>query len=151
MEHAAAAWLPATSPSHVELLEREMRAATRVITGCPLYTPAHAVMAEAGLEPVAARREALAARLLAKALALPAEDPIRTVAEACPPNRLKSTVGWRSVGRSVWEAAGIAGPIEPTVTHRAPPWHEVEGVTFDVSVGALPVSAASETRKLAAE
>ena len=75
MEHAAAVWLPATSPSHVKLLEREMRAAARIITGCPLSTPARAVMAEAGLEPVASRREALAARLLAKALALPAEDP----------------------------------------------------------------------------
>ena len=34
-------------------------------------------MAEAGLVPVAARREALAARLLAKGLALPADDPLR--------------------------------------------------------------------------
>ena len=35
MEHAAAAWLPATLASHVEVLEREVRAAARVITGCP--------------------------------------------------------------------------------------------------------------------
>ena len=74
MVHAAAAWLPATFPSHVELLEREMReAAITGITGSiinhywlPLSTPAHAVMAEAGLEPVTSRREAQAARLLAK-------------------------------------------------------------------------------------
>ena len=48
-------------------------------------------------------------------------------------------------------SAGIADPTEPTVTHRAPPWHEVEGVTFYFSVGALPVGAASGTRKRAAE
>ena len=47
MKHAAAAWLPAAFPSHVELLEREMRATARIITDCPLSTPAHAVMAEA--------------------------------------------------------------------------------------------------------
>ena len=35
MEHAAAAWLPATSPGHVEQLDREFRAAARIITGCP--------------------------------------------------------------------------------------------------------------------
>ena len=33
IEHAAAAWLPAAAPSHAELLEREMRAAARVVTG----------------------------------------------------------------------------------------------------------------------
>ena len=36
LEYTAAAWLPAPSDSHVELLEREMRAAARVITGCPV-------------------------------------------------------------------------------------------------------------------
>ncbi|KAF0287013.1 putative RNA-directed DNA polymerase from transposon BS [Amphibalanus amphitrite] len=70
LEHAAAAWLPAASPSHIMLLEREMREAARVVTGCPRSTPAHAVMAEAGLAPVAERRTALAARLLAKAQGL---------------------------------------------------------------------------------
>ena len=64
-EYAAAAWLPATSPSHVELLERKMRAAARIIKGCLLSTPAHAVMAETGLEQLASRREALAAKLQA--------------------------------------------------------------------------------------
>ena len=81
LEHAAAAWLPATSPSHILLLEREMRGAARVITGCPRSTPSHAVMAEAGLAPVAERRLALAARLLAKARTLPEDDPPRTLPE----------------------------------------------------------------------
>ena len=87
MEHAAAAWLPAMPPSHVELLEREMRTVGRTITACLalISTPAHAVMAEADLMPVAARREALTARFLGKALALPQEDPLRRVAEATPP------------------------------------------------------------------
>ena len=34
LEHAAAAWIPATSPSHVEVLERELRDTARIITGC---------------------------------------------------------------------------------------------------------------------
>ena len=53
LEHAAAAWLPATSPSHVTVLERGMRAVSRVVTGCPRSTPSHAAMAEADLVPVA--------------------------------------------------------------------------------------------------
>ncbi|KAF0314478.1 putative RNA-directed DNA polymerase from transposon BS [Amphibalanus amphitrite] len=51
LEHAAEAWLPSTPPSHVEVLEREMRAAARIITGCVASTPTHALMAEAGLAP----------------------------------------------------------------------------------------------------
>ena len=38
LEYAASAWLPATSESQVELLEREMCAAARVVTGCPVST-----------------------------------------------------------------------------------------------------------------
>ena len=64
LEHAAAAWLPAAAPSHAELLEIETRAAARIVTGCPRSTPAHALMAEAGLAPVDERRKVLAARLL---------------------------------------------------------------------------------------
>ena len=41
LQYAAAAWLPAASDLHVELLEREIRAAAHVITGCPVSTPAH--------------------------------------------------------------------------------------------------------------
>ena len=83
-EHKAAAWLPATSTTHVELSGREMRAADRTITSCPLSTPSHAVMAEAGMLPMAARRTVLAARFLAKARALPEGDPFRPVADADP-------------------------------------------------------------------
>ena len=121
LEHAAAAWLPATPPSHVELLEREMRATARAITGCPLSTPAHAVMAETGLVPVSARRTTLAAKFLAKAHALPEGDPLRVVAEADSTHRLKTVTGWREVGQEAWQAAGIAPPIEPLLPDRAPP------------------------------
>ena len=91
------------------------------------------------------------AKVLARALALPVEDPLRTVAEASPPSRLKSAVGWRTVGRSVWDAAGVASPTEPTVTRRVAPCKGVEGVTFDLSVGALPVGVVSGTWKRAAD
>ncbi|KAF0287558.1 Dynein assembly factor 3, axonemal [Amphibalanus amphitrite] len=94
-EHAAAAWLPATPASHVEILEREVRAAARVITGCPVSTRTHALLAEAGMPPVSARRLSLAARFLAKARALPREDPLRTVADEVVPARLSSVTGWR--------------------------------------------------------
>ncbi|XP_043220268.1 uncharacterized protein LOC122380836 [Amphibalanus amphitrite] len=137
--HAAAAWLPATPQSHVELLEREMRAAARTITGCPLSTPAHAVMAEAGLMPVAARRDVLAAKLLARAHALPEGDPLRAVAEGGPPSRLKTVTGWRGVGHDTWRAAGIVLPIETLLPARAPPW-EVAAcphATFSLDIGAL--------------
>ena len=55
LEHAAAAWLPATPSSHQLLLDCELRAAARVVAGCPVSTPAHALMAEASLAPVAER------------------------------------------------------------------------------------------------
>ena len=54
IEHAAAAWLPAASASHVEVLEPELRAAARAVTGCPRSTPSHALSAEAGIIFIAA-------------------------------------------------------------------------------------------------
>ena len=106
-----------------------MRAVARVVTGGPRSTPSHAMMAEAGLAPVAERRLALATRLLTKARALPEDDPLRVVAEARAPARLSSVTGWRSVGEEIWRAAGIAPPVEPflpqpephgTRSHRSP-------------------------------
>ena len=70
LEHAAAAWLPATPKTNVEVLEREMRAAARIVTGCIQSAPYLGVMAEAGILPVAAHRSALAARMLAKDAAM---------------------------------------------------------------------------------
>ena len=46
---ATAAWLPTAAPSHAKLLDREMRSAAIIITGCPRFTPSYSVMAEAHL------------------------------------------------------------------------------------------------------
>ena len=40
LEYAAGAWLPAASTSHLELVDRELRAAARVVTGCTMSTHA---------------------------------------------------------------------------------------------------------------
>ena len=121
LEHAADAWLLFTPPSHVEVLEREMRAAALIITGCVRSTTTHALMAEAGLAPVAARRTTLAARLLAKARALPVEDPLRRVADAAIPRRLTSATAWREVGQEAWSEAGVVAPIEQAPPPGVPP------------------------------
>ena len=101
LEHAAATWMSVTATTNLAILEVEMLAAGRVITGCPVSTPRHAVRAEVGIVPVTVRMDALAARLLAKAHALPPEDPLRVIAEATDPGRLKSVTGWRDRGRTV--------------------------------------------------
>ena len=152
LEHAAAAWLPATPPSHVEVLEREMREAARITTGCTRSTPVHALMAEAGLTPVADRRTILAARFLAKARALPVEDPLRQVADAAAPTRLRSVTGWRQVGLEAWSAAGITAPIEPVTPVHAAPWTEAASVVFDLEAGRpLPPGAPPSLRRREAE
>ena len=84
LEHAAAAWLPATPKSNIELLEREMRAAARTVTGCICSATHQGVMAEVGILPVSASRTTLAARMLAKATALPPGDSLQALAVADP-------------------------------------------------------------------
>ena len=99
LEYAAGAWLPAASTSHLELVDRELRAAARVVTGCTMSTPAHALMAEAGLPTARTRRATLAARMLGTAASLPEGEPLRALADATPTRRLKTTTGWRDRGR----------------------------------------------------
>ena len=149
LEHAADAWLPSTSPYHVEVLEREMRAAARIITGCVRSTPTHALMAEAGLAPVAARRTTLAARHLSKARALPVEDPLRRVADAEIPRRLTSATAWREVGQEAWSEAGVVAPTEQVPPPGVPPpWSRPAPVTFDLEAGArLPPGSSAENRR----
>ena len=152
LKHAAAAWLPATPASNVEVLEREVRAAGRVITGCPTSTRKHALVAEAGQVTVDARRRTLAARFLAKARALPAADPLRIIADAAVPRRLSSVTGWREVGLEVWRAAGVTSPIEPALTRRLPPWSSPAGVTFRLDIGpGLPLGAGAQKKKEVAD
>ncbi|KAF0297293.1 Retrovirus-related Pol polyprotein from type-1 retrotransposable element R1 4 [Amphibalanus amphitrite] len=151
IEHAAAAWMPAAARTNIEVLEREMRAAARVITGCIGSAPIHGVMAEAGVAPVAARRTALAARMLAKAMALPEEDPLHRLAVADPPRRLKTVCGWRQLGREVWRTLGVEPPVEPLLPVRPPPWLPTGTISFNLDIGAgLPAGTAASTKKEAA-
>ena len=96
IEHAAAAWLTATSRGHVELLDRELRAAP--ITGCPRSAPVAPLMAEAGLPTAQIRRGEVAARILCSARSLPPGDPLRLIAEGDPPHRLSSSTCCRRLG-----------------------------------------------------
>ena len=148
LEHAAAAWLPATPPTHVEVLERELRAAARVVTGCTRSTPVLALMAEAGIIPMSARRTSLAARLLTKARARSEEDPLRQVADAEVRSRLSSVRGWRSVGTEACREAGVEAPVEPVLAPKIPPWTETASITFDLDVGdRLPQGTSAERRR----
>ena len=98
LEHAAAPWLPAASRSHVELIERELRAAARAVTGSVLSTPAHAVITEAGLPTAWARRAVLATRMVSASS--PRGRPPQDVGRPPPPatrSRLAKVTGWRDV------------------------------------------------------
>ena len=105
-------------------------------------------MAEAGLAPVAARRTTLAARFLAKARALPVEDPLRRAADAAVPPRLSSVTGWRAVGAEAWQEAGVVAPIEPTPLPSTAPWAVIPSVIFDLEAGPrLPPGTSAATRR----
>ena len=77
--------MPAASSSHLELVERELRAAARAVTGCKASTPVHALNSVAGMADADSRRQVLAARMVGLAASLPEGDPLRTVGEASPP------------------------------------------------------------------
>ena len=138
LEYAAGAWMPASSPSHLDLVDRELQATARVVTGCPVSTPVHALMAEAGMPTARARREVLSARMLGLASSLPEGDPLRALAEAAPTRRLKTTTGWRDQGREA--PTRICRTEEPVKIEERlhvtePPWHDVTGVSFALEVG----------------
>ena len=136
LEHAASAWLPATPPGHVEQLDRELRAAARVITGCPRSTPVAPLMAEAGLPVAQVRRGTLAARMLCRARALPADDPLRIIAEDDPPRRLTSTTGWRRLGREALLGCDIEDvTIEERLEVLLPPWSSRDHITVSLDMG----------------
>ena len=90
----------------MEILERELRAAARVVTSYPRSTPTLALMAEAGVIPMAARQTILAARFLSKAPALPEDDPFQRVTDLEVQSRLSSV---RDGGRSGRRPAGKPG------------------------------------------
>ena len=138
LEHAAAAWLSVTPPTHVEILERELRAAARVVTGYSRSTPTLALMAETGVIPMAATRTTLAARIHCKARARPEDDPLRRVADAEVRSRLSSVRGWGTVGTEACREAGVEVPVEPVFVPQIPPWIETASITFDLDVGGPP-------------
>ena len=92
-----------------------MRAAARIVTGCPRSAPTQAVMAEARRAPMEELKKVLAVRLLGRALALPPSDPLRETAEASVPSRLSSVRGWWKLGRQMLAEAEITLPIEPVL------------------------------------
>ena len=71
---ATSCWLPVASPSHVELVDRELRAAAHAVTCCTASTPSRALIAEAEFPTAGARRTVLATKMLSRALALPVGD-----------------------------------------------------------------------------
>ncbi|KAF0290371.1 RNA-directed DNA polymerase from mobile element jockey [Amphibalanus amphitrite] len=123
LEYAAAAWLPAASPSHVELVDRELRAAARAVTGCPMSTPTHGLMAEAGMATAEMRRTTLATRMVMRAASLPPDDPLRAVATATQHSRLSAVRGWRELGRNTLRDLGALDV--PTTQLGATIWQQL--------------------------
>lgn len=153
LEYAAAAWLPAASDAHVELIDRELRAAARAVTGCTASTPSDPLMAEAGMTTARTRRHVLAARMAGQAASLPPGDPLRAVGDSTAPARLKTTVGWRGLGREALAGAGVGDArVEERLAATIPPWISTGTVHFCLDVGpGGRRDAPEQTRRGAAE
>ena len=104
---------------------------------------------------VQSRRVTLAARVVGLAGSLPEGDPLRVVGDATPTHRLKTTTGWREVGRAALAAAGAQDvPIEVRLHHTPAPWTEVDSVSvyFHLDLGPRARWSTPETvRRTAAE
>ena len=57
---------------------------------------------------------------------------------------------WRTLGREMWEAAGVGPPIDPVSQASVPPWEVKSGVTISLDVGPLPLNATSTQKRDAA-
>ena len=136
MEFAAAAWLPAASETHVELLEREMRAAVRANHWLPRQypkgpppgrgRPGFSLCAPRGAGSKTGLRGGIPAE----------EDPLRAVEEGTAPRRLLTTTGWRDVGGRALERAGVQGvPVEERLHITLPPWIDGSGVSIRPDTG----------------
>ena len=137
----------------MELLERDIRAAARVVTSCPVSTPRDPLMAEAGLVPVRTRRDVLAARLAWTAASQREDDPLRAVATSTALRRLRTTTGWRDVGRGAVALAGVLEtPVEERLHITLPPWTDSPRVTIQMDVDAdVRRTAHDDVRRAAAE
>ncbi|KAF0300914.1 Ribonuclease H [Amphibalanus amphitrite] len=91
--------------------------------------------------------------MLARASALPAEDPLRELAEATVPCRLRNVTGWRDQGRRTLGTLGVAASsVEPMVAVPLPPWTSREGISISCAVPPECVRSAGEhARRAAAE
>ena len=58
--------------------------------------------------------------------------------------------GWRTLGREMWEVAGVGPSIDPALQARARPWEEIGSVAFSLEVGPLPANATLSQKKDAA-
>ena len=75
-----------------------------------------------------ARREVLAARLASTAVSQRPDDPLRIIAERTAPRRLRTTTGWRDVGREAAARANVLGvPIEERLHITIAPWTAAQG------------------------
>ena len=125
LECAAAAWLPAASPSHMELVGREARAAY----GGPLSTPrprAH------GGSRAADRRNVLTMKTLSRAITLPVGDrPRRHRGPSSP-----ASLDGGSCRAGCWAPLGVRDATVETALGSRSRWHwsSREGVTVWLSV-----------------
>ena len=89
----------AASRFHVELVDCELRAAARVVTGCPPSIPAHTLMVEAEMDRWTrnTRRTTPVTKMLVRESALLPDDPLALVAvvtTAMDSRRLTGRQGW---------------------------------------------------------
>ena len=137
----------------MELLEREIRAAARIVTGCPVSTPRDPLMAEAGLVPLRTRREVLAAWLASTATSQRPEDPLQAIAERTASRRLRTTTGWRCAGKEAAARTNVLGvPVEERLHVPLPPWTDCSRVTIRLDIDAdIQRAAHGDVRCAAAE
>ena len=115
--------MPRPIHTRVELLEREVCSAARVITGCLVSTPFYPLLAKAEMVPVRVRCELLAARLFCTAASHRRDNPLRTVSEAKAPRRLLTATGWRDTSSGALARAGAEGVLVEERLHvTIPPW-----------------------------
>lgn len=136
----------------------QMRAAARVVTGCPQSTTAHAVMADTLLArwPSAAHRSqrgcwqrpAPCRSRIIRHCWRASRSAYSGVTKADFPARLPSVTGWRRVGREAWSAAVMSPPIEALLPSRELPWHHYPAADFNLQVGhRLAATATDQLRR----
>ena len=152
LEYAGGAWMPSLGPSAMTKLEVVQRDAARTITGCVRSTPVDALVLEAHLVPMTARREQLSAYLREKSLRFPPTHPNHALSTTVVRQRLKSVKGWSAKATEVARTDGLEQlPREPQcVAECDPPWL-VPDAHFHFEAGAIPRTAPAVARREEAE